>query len=142
MTKSWDRADTQEGSWGETGTSDSGSGLRSLFFFFLLFLAISWLRELWGQGSDWSRSHDLHCSCRSARSVTHCAGLGNKPASQRSEMPPVLWRHNGNALGSFLKKLSLFCLGFYRSRVIYKVVVVCAVQKSDPVIHVHTIILS
>ena len=40
--------------------------------------------ELPGQGSDLSHSRDLGHSCN-ARSLSHCAGLGIEPASQRSQ---------------------------------------------------------
>ena len=41
--------------------------------------------EFLGQGSDPSRSHDLSHSCGNAISLTHCARLGSKPASQCSQ---------------------------------------------------------
>ena len=55
-----------------------------LLFFssFSLFLATLQHMVFPGQGSDPSCSWDLCCSCSNAGSLTHCAGLGIKPASQ------------------------------------------------------------
>ena len=40
--------------------------------------------EFLGQGSDLSRIFDLHCCAAMLDPLTHCAGLGIKPASQCS----------------------------------------------------------
>ena len=68
---------------------------RSFFFSSLLF----WLpRRIW---NSWARdqiylssSCDLCCSCRNARSLTHCAGPGVEPLSQgcRDATHPVVPR--------------------------------------------------
>ena len=59
-----------------------------LRFFWFLFLAIPWHMEFPGHGSD------LSCSCGNAGSLTHCAGLGIKPASQCSRDILILLCHN------------------------------------------------
>lgn len=41
--------------------------------------------EFLGQGSDLGHSHNLSCSCGNGGSLTHCAGLGSEPVSQRSQ---------------------------------------------------------
>ena len=57
---------------------------RSLFYLFA-FLANPWHIEFPGQGLDLSCSCDPSHSCGNARSLTHCAGPGIKPASQHSQ---------------------------------------------------------
>ena len=54
---------------------------RSSFFFFL---AAPRHMKFQGQGSDLDRSRDLYHSGCNAGSLTHCARLGTKPASQSS----------------------------------------------------------
>ena len=65
------------------------SMIRILFFVFLLFffsfLAATWHMVSPGQGSDPSLSCDLCHSCGNMGSLTHCARLGIKPASQCSQ---------------------------------------------------------
>ena len=53
--------------------------------------------ELPGQGSDLSHSCDLCCSCSNTGSLTHCAGPGIKPASQRSRDTAILLHHSGES---------------------------------------------
>ena len=55
------------------------------FFLFVFFLAALCHMEFPGQGSDPSCRFDLSHSCSNARSFTHCAGPGIKPASQQSQ---------------------------------------------------------
>ena len=50
-------------------------------FIFLLFMASPQHLELPGQGSDPSRSWNLHHRGGNAGSLTHCAGLGTEPSS-------------------------------------------------------------
>ena len=52
--------------------------------FYLIFFggAIPQHMEFSDQGSDQSHSCDLHHSCGNSGSLTHCARLGIKPASQ------------------------------------------------------------
>ena len=62
---------------------------RAFFFFFLFslfdfvfsFLADLWHRKSPGQGSEPNLTFHLRRSCSNAGSLTHCAGLGIKPAS-------------------------------------------------------------
>ena len=65
------------------------------FFFFFLF----WLPHgIWRvPGPEQSCSYNLSCSCRNARSLTHCAGLGIKPASQYSQDAANPLRHSRNS---------------------------------------------
>ena len=53
--------------------------------FFFFFLTMPGHMAFQGQGSDLSCNYDLGCSCGNARSLTHCASLGIKPASQLSQ---------------------------------------------------------
>ena len=57
----------------------------AFLFLFFSFLATPWHMDFPGQGSDPSHSFDLCCSCDKARSLTHCAESGIKPASQHSQ---------------------------------------------------------
>ena len=59
--------------------------LFTYFFFFLSLLAAPWHMELPGQGLNRSRSLNLSCSSHNPRSLTHCAGPGIDPTSQRSQ---------------------------------------------------------
>ena len=59
--------------------------MHTFFFFFSFFLAALQHMEFSGQGSDLSCSCHLGCSCGVATSLTHCAWLGKKPASQCSQ---------------------------------------------------------
>ena len=52
------------------------------FILLLFFLAIPRRTEFLGQGSDPSHTRNIHCSCGSAGSLPHCAGLGIESASQ------------------------------------------------------------
>ena len=56
-----------------------------VIFSLIYFLAALWHVEFSGQGSDLCHSCNLSHGCGSARSLTHYAGLGIKPASQRSQ---------------------------------------------------------
>lgn len=57
------------------------------------FLATLRHRELPGQGSDPSRSHELSGSCSNAGSLIHGAGLRMEPTTQHSRdaADPVAW---------------------------------------------------
>ena len=59
--------------------------VNSGFFFFSPFLASPQPMESQGQRSDPSHSPDPSRGCSNAGSLTHCAGPGIKPASQRSQ---------------------------------------------------------
>ena len=48
------------------------------------FLAAPQHVEFLGQGADVSHSYDLYQSCGTYGSLTHCAGQGIEPVSQRS----------------------------------------------------------
>ena len=67
--------------------------------------------EFLGQGSNLSHSCDLCCSCSNARSLTHCAGPGIKPASRRSGVPanPVVQQQELCKIGSWYLSTS-FCM--------------------------------
>ena len=91
-----------------------------LFLFFLL--AAPWHMEFLGQASDPSCSCDLSRNCSNTRSLTHCARLDIKPASQGpqdNKMPPVLLHHSGNSEGCYFwqsslsKKLLLLKYGWF-----------------------------
>ena len=68
-----------------TGKTLSEDVTFSFFFsFFFFFLAFLWQMELPGKESDPSSSWGLCCSLNNAGSLSHNAGLGFKPVSQRS----------------------------------------------------------
>ena len=65
-----------ETGWWLWGSPYNVSFFLSFFFFF------------WPPCSTWSSGHQnckLSCTCGSARSLTHCAGLGTEPVSQHSQ---------------------------------------------------------
>ena len=89
-----------------------------IFFFFFgggSFLAAPQHMELLGQGLDWSRSHDLSRSCSSTGSLTHCAALGVKPASQWLPLGGLIPLHHGRIPlnQNFDKILSISGIGFF-----------------------------
>ena len=55
------------------------------YFFFFSFLVTPWHMEFPGQGSDSSHGPDLSHNCGNSGNLTHCARLGNEPASQLSQ---------------------------------------------------------
>ena len=70
------------------------------FFFFIFGPPHMWHLEFPGQGSDLSCSSDLSQSYSQAGSLTHCAGLGIKPLSQRFQ----------DAADPFAPQQELLCL--------------------------------
>lgn len=66
-----------------------------MFLFLFSLLAAPWHMEFQGQGSDPSQGHDLSQNCSNIESLTHCAGPGIEPVSQRSQEAPdsiLLWQ--------------------------------------------------
>ena len=74
--------------------------------FILFFVCLTAQRhvELPGWGSELSCSCDLSRSCGNARSLTHCAERGIKPASQRSQDVQIPLCHSGNSTVTVLEK--------------------------------------
>ena len=62
--------------------------------------------ELLGQGSNLSHGHDLSHSCSNARSLTHCARLGIKPASQRSQKTQLCRGGNSKSFSNKINKIN------------------------------------
>ena len=107
--------------------------------------------ELPGQGSDPSHSCELRQSSSNAGSLTHCAGLGIKPASRCSQdtadsiapqqelRSPVLKQlsHNGNSL-PFLFSLCTSYLVLWESRdSILPSVSPCSTHSLDKLVSSH-----
>ena len=70
-----------------------------------------------GQGSDLSHSCNLSCSCSNARSLTHCAGQGVRPASQGSQAAadPVApqWELHSPSFSFLFQKIFLHIAFFF-----------------------------
>ena len=79
------------------------------FFFFFFFFNLATLKHMGfpGQVSDLSCICNLCYSYSTAGSLTHCARLGIKPASQHCrEILLILLHHSGNSMAVF----GVFCL--------------------------------
>ena len=90
-----------------------------VFVFFFSFLTSLRHVEFPGQGTDLSHSCDLSCSCGDAGSLTHCAGLGVKPASPCSQDAPdpaaPQWDLPGLLFLRWNRQLELGCPGARRA---------------------------
>ena len=71
--------------------------------------------EFPGQGSNLSRRCDLNHSCGNRGSLTHGAGLGIEPASQRSQDATVPIAPQWKLLNPDFKCVLLFYCGVYNS---------------------------
>ena len=64
-------------------------------------LAALWHMEFLGQGANPNHSCDLCHSCGNAGSLTNCAGLGIKPASQAPGSLLILLYHSKNSQAEY-----------------------------------------
>ena len=83
-------------------------------YLIVIFFFLGYTNDIWkfsGQGSNLSRSWDLHHSYGNVGSLTHCTGPGIKPMSlQRHRQILNLLCHSRNSQNMYFKSAQVLCL--------------------------------